>query len=142
MSKYKININDIPRHSNYEGYVWLSNSKEADVYKNNKEIHLPTEESCNPFVAEANFIDTISQISYTIKFLDGVHHVYKFELKELENSEMISIEKKFLTAIKDVRFLNFKEFWKTVPDPDCEGFGVLQPAMTVFTGFQINIKEE
>lgn len=136
MSKYKININEIPVHSHYEGYVWWSNCKQPHVYKDLKEINLPTAESSNPFVIEANLFDKRDKVSYTIKFLDGVHHAYRFDMKELKNLQMESKEKMYFSDIKGVEHLYFQKFWEEKEDPFCENQKVLQPAMIVFTGFQ------
>jgi len=142
MSKYKININDIPRHSSYEGYVWWSDQKEPIVYRADNQINLPSKDSCNPFVAEANLFDKSEKVSYTIKFLDGVHHAYRFDMKELKELGWPYEEKKFLADMKEAEHLCFREYWEEKEDIFCDDQKVLQPAMIVFTGFQPLNKED
>ena len=136
MSNYKIDIKEIPVHAGYEGYIWWSNAEKPDVYRQDKELYLPSGVS-NPFIAEGYIIDKKTSTSYFISMQDGIYHVFRYNLKELEQYE--STHRHWLASFNEADRICFREFWIPEEDPFCNGFEVLKPAMNVFVGF--NCKE-
>jgi CRISPR type III-associated protein (TIGR04423 family) len=124
--------------ANYEGYLWWSDQAAPTVLKNGPVKELPN--GNNPFIVEGQLFDKANNKSYSIRFVDGDYLIHCFDLNELEKLEYI--EKKYLpNRFPDsIKKLCFKEFWRPVEDKLCEGMEVLQPAETVFVGF--NSKEE
>lgn len=134
---HKIILQDIPTDINYEGYLWWSDQENPDVY-NNQPIVSQTNKPIwpkpnnNPFIIEGNLWDN-DKTSYLIRFIDGQCLVYKFELN---NDESITPLEYLPNPKLATNNLLFKEVWTAQPDPLCEGFEVLKPAVIAFVGFK------
>jgi CRISPR type III-associated protein (TIGR04423 family) len=156
MGNYK-KLTEIDPEQKYEGYLWWSDAASPEVYQNQQ---LPQwhEEKSNPFIIEGQLYDKSNNKSYSIRFVDGEYIIRKYDLEKMELEKQ---EKKCETIVKkylpnrfpeSIHKLLFKEFWRPVNDKLCgskigkendknfEGMEVLQPAETVFVGF--NFKED
>lgn len=137
MISTKINLSDIPTNLNYVGYLWKSDEVSPQVFKN-ETLPVWPGDTDNPFIIEGNLYDQLSDISYSIRFIDGSYYVHKFEMKDT-TWEFTS--KSFIpNRIEGIQHLCFKQYWKPEPDKSCEEMEVLKPAMNVFVGF--NNKEK
>ncbi|MDP3461681.1 MAG: TIGR04423 family type III CRISPR-associated protein [Bacteroidales bacterium] len=133
MISNKINLGDIPTNHNYEGYLWKSNADSPQSFHNQTIPPWPVETE-NPFIIEGNLYNRELDISYSIRFIDGVYYVNSFEMK---NSQWDFTTKSFLpNRISGVQHLCFRQYWKPESDSLCEGMEVLKPAMNVFVGFK------
>ena len=134
MENYK-RLTEIDPEQNYEGYLWWSDAASPKVYQNQQLPKWP-EERANPFIIEGQLYNKSSNKSYSIRFVDGGYLVHCFELNELNDRVKDKIEKEYLSNRLDgVLKLCFIEFWRPQEDDLCEGMAVLQPAETVFVGF-------
>jgi CRISPR type III-associated protein (TIGR04423 family) len=132
MEKNNIKLSEIDLNQNYQGYLWWSNQPKPKVY--NMEPLPGWRESKNPFIIEGQLYDDSNKKSYSIRFTDGEYVVLCFDLNSLTGLEYI--KKEYLSNRLDgVNKIYFEEFWKTINDDLCEGMDVLQPAETVFVGF-------
>jgi CRISPR type III-associated protein (TIGR04423 family) len=133
----KISLNDIPTNQNYEGYLWKSNADSPQVFHDETLLAWPAKTD-NPFIIEGNLYNRELDISYSIRFIDGVYYVNKFEMK---GSELGFSAKRFLPKrIDGIQHLCYRQYWIPVNDELCEDMEVLKPAMNVFVGF--NYKEK
>lgn len=117
--------------SKYTGYIWKSDSKEPELFFD-KEFELNLDDDVNPFVIEAWLTDGNKSIN--IKFFDGQHHIYTFNLISLQN-QFKSEDAIYLPSFKGVKNMQFKQFWKPEVDEFCENMEVLKPSEFVFVGF-------
>jgi CRISPR type III-associated protein (TIGR04423 family) len=125
----------------YEGYLWLSDSKEPIVFdgkspmnKNKKFAEINPFPSLNPFVIEGFLFLCANKESYSIKYVDGKYLVNRFIVTndEKENSKAYLAHR-----MPEVDKLKFSQRWKSVKDEYCEGMEVLQPAEWIFTGLEL-----
>lgn len=137
MDEHQIDIKDISLDGSYEGYLWWSNKEQPDVYKNERLGSFPPN-SLIPFIVEGSLYDPEKKVSYSIKFLEGEHKVYRFDLKELAGKSHTS--KSYLAGFDGASRLFVRLYWLPCQDEFCNGFDVLKPAMQVFVGF--NEKED
>lgn len=115
----------------YQGYVWFSDCAEPTVIES--EYGIDIEDDVNPFIVEGQLYDPETKISYSIRYADGKHVWKKYVLAELKGE---SREQTYCSNKMQGRKLKFREYWKAVPDPLCEGMEVLQMAENVFIGFE------
>ena len=149
----KINITDIPKDIEYEGYLWMSNSKNPIVLKSEKLKSLRLNESesdkpvifdeisdlSNPFIIEGQLYSKNTKKSYSIKYADGEHIVVEYDLNNLPKDRVFDEkedDKKFIPNRINASMLKFRQYWKPEEDEFCEGMEVLQPAGFVFVGFK------
>lgn len=138
-----INISEIDKNRIYEGYLWLSDSKEPVVLDNaekklcdvlkEKEKEGILNDSVNPFVIESFLWDKANKDSYSIKYVDGKSVVHKFHITEddLRNNET---KEYFANRIEGQ--LLFLDVWSPEKDQQCLDMEVLQPEAKVFIGFK------
>lgn len=138
-----MNLSDIDKKTKYQGYIWMSDSNQPIVLKN-EVISIDLEECKNPFVIEAELFDADKSISYSVRYVDGEQMVRKFEIDETKLFGE-PIQKYVSHRIGDGIILKFFRNWKKELDPDklCEGMETLVPSDFVFIGFEtINEEEE
>ena len=118
--------------STYQGYLWYSDKDQPKVL-NNVDSEITLDETKNPFVIEGQLFDGKRSIS--IKYVDGKYIVKKYVLAELPKEDFT---KQSLLAhrMKDVKSLNFRQYWREQEDELCDGKKVLQPAELVFVGLK------
>lgn len=135
MNNYRINPGDIPTNESYQGYLWISDKDWPEVFQD-KSLPAWPDETTNPFIVEGNLYDEKNKLSYLIRFIDGVYHVYRFDLMQMSEKEFISksyLPNRFPTNIHK---LCFREYWEPEQDKFCEKMEVLKPTITAFTGFK------
>ncbi len=130
-----IRISEIPKDILFEGYYWYSNDKSPKL--------IPTPEPIQqswftelPFVIEANFYSQAQQISIQIRHWDGVYHVGKIDLSQLDKI----IHDKVLYIGHDLAGHNIEmiEAWEAYPYELLEGMETLVPTWAAFAGFSNN----
>jgi CRISPR type III-associated protein (TIGR04423 family) len=137
-----INITDIPKDKNYEGYLWLSDAKEPQTDSFDKRLGIT--DTSNPFIVEGQLYSEEAKKSYSIKYIDGKHLITEYDLENIPDGWISeeSDEKSFIpNRIKASRLL-FRQYWKLQKDDLCEGMETLIPAAYVFVGFINNEKED
>jgi CRISPR type III-associated protein (TIGR04423 family) len=138
MENYK-KLTEIDPEQKYEGYLWWSHATSPKVYQNQQLPEWPEGKS-NPFIIEGQLYDKSNKKSFSIRFVDGNYLIQCFDLNKLKELECIKKEYLPNRFPEDINKLCFREFWRPVKDELCEGMNVLQPAETVFVGF--NCKED
>lgn len=127
-------INSIPE-GRFQGYIWMSDQKEPDIYDNRFFQGIRELKPSNPFISEAYFFDKDNNASYSVRMVDGNYIAYRFLVSD--HAILESEDHYFIPSFKDAPgALHFKELWHPVPDPLCEGMDVLVPGEFVFLGFQ------
>lgn len=129
-------LKDINKNNKYEGYIWMSDSNKPDVL-NRKPIpeYIQWEDGKNPFVIEALLFDRDNQMSYTVRYIDGVHKVFS---TKVDDDELVGNAHYISKRMGDHHKLRFFQRWKTDDDIDnlCEGMPTLIPGELVFVGFE------
>ncbi|WP_288801205.1 TIGR04423 family type III CRISPR-associated protein [uncultured Fibrobacter sp.] len=116
-----------------EGYAWESDKTEPLLFFGSI-CELNRKDSDNPFILEAMLYDLDSQESYTIKYIDGSHRIYKYNLlKEFDAATSVEM---LPNRMKGVVALKFKQIWNRQSDELCNGFETLTPAAFAFVGFK------
>ena len=118
-----------------EGYLWWSNQQEPKVYQD-EAIDIYLDETQNPFVVEGQLYDLDEQMSYCIKYVDGLYIInkYKVEKQDLDNHDYETID--YLSNRMDNRWLKFLRYWEAKEDENCLGMPVLTLTKNVFIGFK------
>lgn len=136
-----LDIIEIPQDEKYQGYLWPSDQTEPIVcggsktlndeisyfYKGNK---IPDFKG-NPFIIEGFLFNAKGKSSITIKYAGGKYLVKEYSDFAVDNDNV----RKYHSNRMDNRILKFMQNWTSVPDDNCCGFNVLQPAELVFVGF-------
>lgn len=123
----------------YTGYVWKSNSPLPDIYDNGEYQGLESSSVSNPFVVEGMLYAEDSKSSYCIRFDDGSYRMTQFILDgEDEGGYILDSVVEFVanTRFESVGKLLFRQLWKSVPDPLCDGMESYKPVAQVFVGFK------
>lgn len=133
MESKRISIDEISRATSYEGYLWLSDSKEPIILDGKKEIGDVFPKSVNPFIIEGYLYDNANH-SYSIKYVDGTAIVIQFTITE-EDWYDNDVKEYYANRMGDT-ILRFLDVWSAEKDPLCLGMEVLQPQAKVFIGFK------
>lgn len=127
----------------YTGYIWRSNAKDLEIINGNIPEDLQTLDcSKNPFIIEAQLIDTAKEKSYSVKYADGKYYAYQYDIQnyDLEEVKKNNIKElvfqEFQSHRMDTIKLQFIQRWTEKKDEYCEGMQVLQPAELIFVGFK------
>lgn len=139
----QINITEIPKDKNYEGYLWMSDAKEPQTGAFDKWLNIT--DTSNPFIVEGQLYSNEEQKSYSIKYVDGKHLVVEYDLNKIPDGWISeeSDNKKFMpNRLNNVSGILFRQYWKPEKDELCEGMETLIPAAYVFTGFEYNKEKE
>ncbi len=122
--------------ANCQGYVWVSDKRQPDVYINQR-CELNLGENTNPFILEAQLYDCVNRYSYSIKYIDGEYIEKEYKYSVLDEEKNIPDIKYLPNRMPGVKHLKFKQVWREVIDPLCEKMPVLQPAELIFIGFEL-----
>lgn len=120
--------------SEYEGYIWRSDSDSPQLVNGSFELTL--EESENPFVIEGFLYSPKEKKSLTIKNFDGKYFIKEYNLVNMEG-----IDKEDILWMANSGFrrkglyLHFIQFWRAKIDKMNLDMEVLEPAELVFVGF-------
>ena len=136
----RISINDI-KALTYEGYLWMSDQEEPDVY-NNESVTLP-KDGDNPFVVEGQLFNKAEGLSYSIKYVDGQYIVQEYTVTEADRKNPDNEVKTYLSNRMGDHRLQFLRYWEEVLDEDNysdsnnpKGLPVLTQTKNVFIGFK------
>lgn len=141
---YKMTTKDNILSGTYEGYYWLNNATAPEVLEASP---FPTElgkldATVNPFIIEAQLFDKENKKSISVKYVDGTYILNEYDLAEKESADQSDGDgccftlKEYFANRMNGKKLIFRQYWKPVEDPLCEGMSVLQPSEMVFVGFQ------
>lgn len=125
----RIGTNDEPIL--FQGYIWWSDKENPDIFLN-KAFELGDDELKKHFIVEGQLLG--GGHSYSIKYIDGKYWVYKYNIGS-QGTNLTFLPHRM--ACKEIKGLKFKQYWKAVEDPYCEGMPVLRPAEFVFMGFKM-----
>ncbi|GAA4829466.1 TIGR04423 family type III CRISPR-associated protein [Algivirga pacifica] len=127
-------LTDIP-HGNYEGYLWYSNSRQAEVIESN-EPKMPAfpEERSIPFIIEGMLYERSSKRSIHIKNLNGKYVITQFDFDHYPEEEIIVEDRYYLVNGQKFK-MHISELWKTQPLEEGSKFEALAPIAHVFSGF-------
>jgi CRISPR type III-associated protein (TIGR04423 family) len=139
-------INEIKTRE-YQGYIWLSDQKEPNVYREAQEIDFSNHtENHNPFIIEALLYAKDEQISVTLKHT-GKYQIHEIDLKKYLDENLVDVPylphrlneefKRNPKAFKEIKKVNFKQLWLPESDENCEDMEVLKMKALVFTGFEL-----
>ena len=125
-------IKDIP----LTGYLWLSNeAKPTRVYHNAK-IDTSVFDVENPFVAEGLLYDESNNLSYQIKYIDGIYRICEYSTQK-QNEDDVLQEKSYIAhRINGVNKLKFIQIFTLQNDDGCMDMKVLKLDRVVFKGFE------
>lgn len=138
-SVYKpIAISEIPQDIQFEGYYWYSNESSPRIISSPAPIQQNWFTEL-PFVVEANFYSRVEQISIQIRYWDGIYHVAKVDLSQLERIPHDKVS--YIGHDLDGRDFEMIEAWESRPDELLEGMETLVPTWAAFAGFT-NTKEQ
>lgn len=123
------------KKARYEGYLWLSDSRQPKLYDGAKKTEIALDDAANPFVVEGNLWNEADGESIYIRYADGHHLVRRTNLSEID---MANATAKTYQAhrMKGVGGLKFLQCWEAEPDGLCEGMAVMRPSQLVFVGFK------
>lgn len=142
-------INDIPLKGNYEGYYWMSDSRDPKVLHDE---NLPEEfVGENPFVVEAELYDKDNHMSYSVHNVGNDRAIINcFDVAQdidqagKENIDDITYESNRMDGLQ----LRFLQYWEAEDDKTCPTdktekafMKSLQMTKRVFVGFK-NKEEE
>lgn len=136
-----LDMTEIPQDEKYQGYLWPSDQNEPIVCGGNKTLNdaisdfykeneIPDFKE-NPFIVEGFLFNAKGNSSITIKYAGGKYLVKEYCNLAIDNDNV----RKYHSNRMDNRILKFMQNWVSVPDDNCCGFDVLQPAELVFVGF-------
>lgn len=147
MSNKDMSINEIPLKGNYEGYYWMSDSRDPKVLhgENLSEEFVGK----NPFVVEAELYDRDNQTSYSVHHAGNKVVCKCFVVKEADfdshNVDTLLYESKRMGGLQ----LRFLQYWEAQDDKTCpidetgkKFMQSLQMTKRVFVGFKNNEEEQ
>lgn len=132
--KTKINIADIP-DGNYEGYVWLSGSRNPKILRKDTFDFKNYGNETNPFVIEALLYDEDRNTSILIRHT-GKYHIGEYDLNALPDGAELKKVKYLSHRLGDISKVCFKQLWIPEKDKNCQGWPVLTMKALIFTGFE------
>ncbi len=125
------NLNNY-RDINFTGYFRMSDSDTPSQVKGN--FTLP-ETGKNPFVIEAGLYADDGSVSISIEHIDGKYLIGIVNWQEMDASVVLETQTYLTHGLEKIRDAKFVRAWIPVPDPQCAGMEVLQPAWRAFVGF-------
>lgn len=130
----RISISDIDLTLNYQGYLWLSDSKEPIILREEK---IPQGIFKNlPFVVEGYlYCKSKNGLSIKTKYIDGAYQVFSVELDQVPSDRLTQNEFVAIKNKKDIKFIRSVQYWEDIPDNLCEKMNTLEPAWVAFNGF-------
>ena len=136
----------------YEGYIWMSDSKQPTVYTGETDLELSLNDSDNPFIIEGNLWNKEKKESIKIAYVDGKYRIRKTSVSKDEYegisdnaiktgndaNKMVATTKKeyFAHRMPEIEKLRFIQYWEAEEDAMCENMKVLVPTKLVFVGFK------
>lgn len=137
----RISIDKIDKTLSYEGYLWMSDKEEPEVY-DNAAIELPNEGD-NPFVVEGQLYNEEKGLSYSIKYVDGEYIVHEYIVKDADKENPDNQPMTYISNRMGDKKLHFLRYWEEILDEDNykdndnpKGLPVLTQTKNVFIGFK------
>ncbi len=138
--KHYIQTNNLTEYRDLEftGYYRMSDKPSPDIVDG--KFNLP-EIGANPFIVEANLYDKKGSVSISIEHIDGKYLIGIVDWKQTD-ANIVLEEQTYLThGLDHHKGAKFVRAWIPIPDPECTGMEVLQPAWRAFVGFDTSAKE-
>ena len=130
-------------HGTYSGYVWMSDSPQPKVLRN-EDFELEIADDNNPFVVEAQLFSD-KNVSISVKYVDGKYIIQKYENVNMDLESETESVKEYVANSKIGGTLVFLQYWEEVKDeeehPTRCGMNELRPGKLVFVGFKEKEKE-
>lgn len=136
--------------SAYQGYMWKSDEQTPEVYDCDRNIGFCLSDGENPFIAEGQLYDKATDVSISIKFIDGKYIINRYDGRKhqfIGGSDSAIFEEgeleQYIPARRmdtGSRVLNFIRLWKVTKDQMSENFETLCPSALIFKGFGTRIK--
>ncbi len=122
----------------YQGYLWYSDTDTPRIL-NNEEYGQEIDDGANPFIVEGMLWCEITNMSISIRYIDGKYYAKKYENVCVgENDDKVEYFANNKIGNKKLKFIRE---WIAEPDKLCEGMPALRPGSLIFVGFK-NIGEE
>lgn len=131
---------DIPS-GKYEGYYWLSDSKEP-IMVDDKNLFDSSIFQVNPFVIEAMLWDEDAKRSIMVTHT-GKYNIFEYGINDIKKIEGAQLEQKEYLAhkMKDKTHVIFNQLWLPENDDLCEGMMVLKMKAQIFIGFDKKVEK-
>lgn len=137
---------DTIEYGNAQGYLWLSDAREPQLYMNQK-VRLELDEKANPFVVEGLLYDSTAKRSLYVRFTDGRyivseydwvnhHYVGDDEKADCQEGEVEKYVPNSRLKLDGKTVLAFRRIWMKCKDELNDGWDVLRPSGLVFAGFE------
>lgn len=133
----RIEIDKLTLTEQFEGYTWWSDRDKPEVFNHNRYEELVFDNCANPFIVEGQLFDTQSNVSYSIRFIDGEYLIYRYDVGACshKSDEEFIASSRLHSIDNSVEKLYFHRIWREETDSLCENMTVLTPAEMVFVGF-------
>jgi len=131
----RIEIKDIDKSAFYEGYLWMSDKNEPEVYHYEKAVEFSLFEKKNPFVIEGQLYNKDKGISYSIKYVDGEYIINEIHVLETDKGDP-NVKIQYYPNRMGNYMMEFLQYWEEENDPLCENMPVLKLSKIVFVGFK------
>lgn len=124
-----------------QGYLWYSDQSKPTVYID-EDVELNLDENINPFVIEGQLYSQDTQVSVSIKYVDGRYIITRYvpnERKGLEEGKIEQYVPNVRLGLRD-KVLYFSRLWEECEEKEYYGFKTLRPSSLVFKGIGQPIK--
>lgn len=120
---------------NYEGYIWMSDSKTPVII--DKEWECEVDDCDNPFIIEGQLYNRDTGKSISIRHIDGRYYVGEGVVAESDyHDPNVDVAEYIPHRMPGIRALRFLQYWTPEPDNLCEGLNTLVPSIRLFAGFK------
>lgn len=138
-------VKEININKDYQGYVWMSDQSQPDVFDCDTERLLVLDNNKNPFVIEGQLYNKTSNKTFSIKYVDGEYIVVQYNVTE---DDIKNANSYFPNRM--AKKLRFSQRWEVMKnneckengDDYCENMPVLEPTGLVFVGFGEQVRKE
>lgn len=125
-----------------QGYLWYSDQSKPKVYMD-EAIELNLDKNINPFIVEGQLYSPDTQVSVSIKYVDGRYIVNRYAPNEkgegIEEGKIEQYIPNVRLGLKD-KVLYFSRLWEECEEKEYDGFKTLRPSSLVFKGIGQPIK--
>lgn len=129
----KFDINKIDFCEKYEGYIWYSNVDKPHVFSGDS--FTAADFTNMPFIIEGKLYCIETELSISIKHVDGQYLIHSVILKGLPENQCTQ-EEYIAHNLKGISKIKMLQYWEEgEPDELLSGMTTLIPAWQAFKGF-------
>lgn len=128
-------IIDIPIDNKYDGFLWMSNSKEP-IELDREALPASFGKDCNPFVVEGELWDSDNKRSYSIHQAGNITVCQKFDVNDSDFNDINVDDRVYASHRMKHHGLHFLEYWEPTVSEACLGMKSLEMKKRVFVGFK------